>query len=101
MIRLNHSIPLSLLALAVMSDCASADPKYDYLSSMFSQAMECGYVDYLNRVRISHACCYLEQNYLKTYEIAYKVGFRDEKYFSKVFKKIKGMSPKEYRGLKR
>ena len=72
-----------------------------YLSSMFSQAMECGYVDYLNRVRISHACCYLEQNYLKTYEIAYKVGFRDEKYFSKVFKKIKGMSPKEYRGLKR
>lgn len=31
MIRLNHSIPLSLLALAVMSDCASADPKYDFM----------------------------------------------------------------------
>ena len=41
--------------------------------------------------------CYLEQNYFKTYEIAYKVGFRDEKYFSKVFKKVMGMSPKEYR----
>ena len=34
---------------------------------------------------------------LKSYEIAYRVGFRDEKYFSRVFKKVKGMSPKEYR----
>ncbi|MDY4793100.1 MAG: helix-turn-helix transcriptional regulator [Pararoseburia sp.] len=54
-------------------------------------------MDYLNRIRIDRACCYLEQNLLKNYEIAYKVGFNDEKYFSKVFKKIKGMSPKEYR----
>lgn len=46
---------------------------------------------------IERACTYLEQNYLKTYEIAYRVGFRDEKYFFRVFKKVKGMSPKEYR----
>lgn len=72
-----------------------------YLSTMFTQNLQCGFVDYLNRVRIERACCYLEQNYLKTYEIAYKVGFRDEKYFSKVFKKIKGMSPKEFRSLNR
>ena len=68
-----------------------------YLSTMFSQNMECKFVDYLNQVRIEHACTYLEQNFLKTYEIAYKVGFRDEKYFSKVFKKVIGKSPKEYR----
>lgn len=70
-----------------------------YLSTMFKQNLDCGFVDYLNQVRIERACCYLEQNYFKTYEIAYKVGFRDEKYFSKVFKKIKGMSPKEYRTM--
>ena len=68
-----------------------------YLSTMFGQHLQCGFVDYLNQVRVERACCYLEQNYLKIYEIAYKVGFRDEKYFSKVFKKIKGMTPKEYR----
>lgn len=72
-----------------------------YLSTLFHQDLKCGFVDYLNRVRIDRACCYLEQNYLKTYEIAYKVGFRDEKYFSKVFKKMKGMTPKEYRLGKR
>lgn len=68
-----------------------------YLSTMFAQNMDCKFVDYLNQVRIERACTYLEQNYLKTYEIAYRVGFRDEKYFSRVFKKMKGMSPKEYR----
>ncbi len=68
-----------------------------YLSTLLNQSLGCGFTDYLNRIRIERACCYLEHNYLKNYEIAYKVGFRDEKYFSKVFKKIKGMSPKDYR----
>lgn len=72
-----------------------------YLSTLFSQKMDKGFVDYLNELRIDHACTYLQQNYLKTYEIAYKVGFNDEKYFSKVFKKITGQSPSEYRKANR
>ncbi len=68
-----------------------------YLSTLFQRQMAKGFVDYLNEIRVEHACAYLRQNYLKTYEIAYKVGFRDEKYFSRVFKKIKGQSPSEYR----
>lgn len=68
-----------------------------YLSTLFQKQLSKGFIDYLNEVRIEHACTYLQQNYLKTYEIAYKVGFKDEKYFSKVFKKIKGQSPSEYR----
>ncbi len=68
-----------------------------YLSTLFQRQLSRGFVDYLNEIRIEHACAYLRQNYLKTYEIAYKVGFRDEKYFSRGFKKIKGLSPSEYR----
>ncbi len=68
-----------------------------YLSTLFQRQLSKGFVDYLNEIRIEHACMYLRQNYLKTYEIAYKVGFRDEKYFSRVFKKIRGQSPSEYR----
>ena len=68
-----------------------------YLSTLMNQNIGCGFVDFLNQVRVDRACCYLEQHQLKNYEVAYKVGFNDEKYFSKVFKKMKGMTPKEYR----
>ena len=68
-----------------------------YLSTLFSRQLQCKYVDYLNQIRITRACTYLAHTVLKTYEVAYRVGFRDEKYFSRVFKRIKGMNPKEYR----
>jgi len=71
-----------------------------YLSTLFSQDQGKGFVDYLNEVRIEHACIYLQQKYFKTYEIAFKVGFKNEKYFSKVFKKLRGMTPSEFRKLK-
>lgn len=69
----------------------------NYLSTLFAQEQGEGFVEYLNQIRIEHACTYLKQNYFKIYEIAYKVGFRDEKYFSRVFKKVTGMSPSEYK----
>ncbi len=68
-----------------------------YLSTLFKQSLNTRFVDFLNTVRIEKACSYLTQNSLKTYEIAYKVGFNDEKYFSRVFKKVKGVSPMEYK----
>lgn len=68
-----------------------------YLSMLFSQQVNVTFIDYLNKIRIEHACTYLLQNFLKTYEIAYKVGFHDEKYFSRVFRKVTGMTPSEYK----
>jgi len=68
-----------------------------YLSSLFAQTMQCSFVDYINKTRISKACSYLYDASLKNYEIAYKVGFNDEKYFTKVFKKIMGVSPSQFR----
>lgn len=49
-----------------------------YLSTLFSQAF-CGFNGLSPTEFIEHACTYLTQNYFKTYEIAYKVGFSDEK----------------------
>lgn len=68
-----------------------------YLSTLFSQHLGCGFVDYLNKMRIEYASHYMQDGGMKIYEIAYKVGFRDEKYFSRVFKKVMGLSPSEYR----
>jgi two-component system response regulator YesN len=68
-----------------------------YLSSLFAQTMKCSFVDYINQTRIKNACSYLCDMKMKTYEVAYKVGFHDEKYFIKVFKKVTGMSPSQFR----
>lgn len=68
-----------------------------YLSTLFTQNLGAGFVETLNRIRIERACVYLEQNQMKTYEVAFKVGFRDEKYFSRIFKKVIGKTPSEYK----
>lgn len=83
------------ISLSDVADKIGVTPSY--LSTLFQKQLEKGFVDYLNEVRIERACTYLQQNYLKTYEIAYKVGFNDEKYFSKVFRKVKGCPPSAYR----
>ena len=54
-------------------------------------------MNYLNKVRIDHACELLKDVRLKTYEVAYLVGFQDEKYFTRVFKKLKGRNPSQYK----
>lgn len=87
------------LTLQQVAENAGISP--GYLSTLFNQELQCGFVEYLNQFRVERACTYLQQSYFKTYEIAYKVGFHDEKYFSKVFKKIKGVSPSEYRKMGR
>lgn len=71
-----------------------------YLSTLFTRTFGYGFIDCLNQIRVDHARPYLIQTRLKTYEIAYKVGFQDEKYFSRVFRKITGCTPSEYRKKK-
>lgn len=83
---------LSLTEVAEKAGVSTA-----YLSSLFSQHMGCGFVDYLNKARIDYATYYMENGEMKIYEIAFKAGFRDEKYFYRVFKKVTGQSPSEYR----
>ncbi|MCR4651842.1 MAG: response regulator [Lachnospiraceae bacterium] len=91
-IEREYYMPLSLEDVAEKVDITPG-----YLSSLFSKHMNICFIDYLNRVRVDHACIYLAGHSLKTYEIAYKVGFKDDKYFYRVFKKNKGMTPSEYR----
>lgn len=68
-----------------------------YLSSLFSRYSANGFAECLGRIRIERACDYFVDGRMKTYEVAYRVGFQDEKYFSSVFKKIMGVTPSQYR----
>lgn len=68
-----------------------------YLSSLFTRHMGCGFAECLNKIRIERACDYFVDSAMKTYEVAFRVGFHDEKYFSNVFKKFMGVTPSQYR----
>jgi YesN/AraC family two-component response regulator len=69
----------------------------NYISSLFKKETGLGIIDYLNRVRVEKAGELLMNTSLKSYEVAEKVGFSDHSYFSRVFKRWKGCTPREYR----
>lgn len=69
-----------------------------YLSAVFSSEMDLTFVEYVTKKRMEAAKKLLKTTRLHTNEIAAKVGYKDQHYFSVVFKKTVGMSPREYRG---
>lgn len=68
-----------------------------YFSSIFSKEMGKTFVEYLTEIRIEKAKELLVCTSMKTSEVGYEVGYKDPHYFSYIFKKIQGCSPKEYR----
>ncbi|GIP46916.1 hypothetical protein J53TS2_05070 [Paenibacillus sp. J53TS2] len=68
-----------------------------YLSSYFSTHNDEGFSEYLNRIRIAKAMELLRTDVLPISEIGSQVGYSDPSYFTKVFKKQTGLSPREYR----
>ena len=70
----------------------------NYLSAIFSQKMGISFVEYLTQKRMTRAKQLLKQSRKRTGDIAAEVGYRDPHYFSFVFKKTQGCTPREYRG---
>lgn len=68
-----------------------------YLSTFFSSHIAEGFSEYLNRVRVDKAAELLQATDLAIADISVQVGYSDHSYFTKVFKKLKGMSPSQFR----
>lgn len=66
-----------------------------YFCNKFKSITGITYLDYLNSVRISHACSLLKQNKSIT-SISYACGFENVSYFIQLFKKTHGVTPKVY-----
>lgn len=73
----------------------------NYLSAIFSQSMQKTFVEYVTEKRIEKAKKLLKQTDKTSGEIAREAGYKDAHYFSFVFKKLQGCSPREYRAEKK
>jgi AraC-like DNA-binding protein len=69
-----------------------------YFCKMFKKATGINFTDYLSRVRTERAKNLLLNQNLRISEIAYEVGFQSLTHFNRVFKRILGQSPTDYRG---
>lgn len=69
----------------------------NYLSSLFSKETGETITKFINRMRIEEACKILRRSDEPIYNIAFKVGYKDNQYFHRVFKKLKGKIPLDYR----
>jgi AraC-like DNA-binding protein/ligand-binding sensor protein len=68
-----------------------------YFCKMFKRVTGLNFTDYVSRVRIEKAKNLLLNRNLRVSEIAYEVGFQSLTHFNRVFKKILGLSPTQYR----
>jgi len=87
---------LKELELQRLADIVYLTPSY--LSKLFKTTTGETITDYIISVRIERAKeLLLKAPSLKTYEVGEQVGYPDPAYFNKVFKKVTGLTPKEYR----
>lgn len=81
--------------LSMVSNFVSLN--YSYFSQIFKEYTGESFVNYIKKIRIEKAKELLKDSPYKVYEIGEKVGYEDTKQFTKIFRKIVGISPKEYR----
>lgn len=72
----------------------------NYFVNLFKREVGESFVEHLTRVRVENAKRLLKDQRLKAIDVGNMVGFEDQRYFSKVFKKMTGFTPTEYKELK-
>ena len=82
------------ITLRSVADMFSYTEKY--LSRFFKTRMGIGFNEYVNELRLQYARQLISEGLVTVSKIAQHCGFGDPLYFSKVFKKKTGMSPREY-----
>ena len=83
------------ITLATVADHLHVNTSY--LSTLFRQVTGMTFKEHLNRVRIEEAARLLSNTDYPVMEIAIACGYKDQSYFTKVFKKMTGLTPKQYR----
>ncbi|SER85184.1 AraC family transcriptional regulator [Pedobacter rhizosphaerae] len=88
----NLDKPLTLAMIA-----QSVNTSASHFLSVFKKRTGFPPIEYFNHLKIQKACQFLQFTPLRIKEIAFKIGLDDQYYFSRLFTKVMGMSPTEYR----
>lgn len=68
-----------------------------YLNIIFQKCTRHAPMDFYNQLKMKEACKMLRRSDARIYEVAWELGYRDQYYFSRMFKKAVGVSPKLYK----
>jgi two-component system, response regulator YesN len=68
-----------------------------YLSRLMKRETGFSFVEYLNRIRVRKASILMSDPSAKAFEVAERVGYRSQHYFSRAFKKVTGTTPTDHR----
>ena len=83
--------------ITLNSVAASVNVSPNHFSSVFKAETGQTFIEFLTNVRIEHAKELLRSTSMKSSEIGFEVGYKDPHYFSFIFKKTCGLTPKEFR----
>ena len=83
--------------ITVEDFCTQMQYSQVYLSGIFLQNYGCTIKEYINRVKINEAKRLIRERDCNFTQISDMLCYSDSLYFSKVFKRITGMSPREYK----
>lgn len=89
----NYSDP----QISLNTAAAAAGVSPSYFSATFSRDSDKTFVECLTQKRMEKACELIRQGASSASELAEKVGYKDSHYFSFVFRKTQGMTPREYK----
>lgn len=68
-----------------------------YFSKLFKQLFNDNFINYLTKTRIENAKILLKDRSFTIKEVGESVGYNDSNYFAKVFRRVEGITPSEYR----
>ena len=86
-------------AISIEEYAQSRSMSVSWFQRNFKQFVNCSPTQYILTCRVNNATCLLETTDYSLAEIAAIIGYDDPLYFSRLFRKLKGMSPSQYRKL--
>lgn len=91
-IELNYMKDINIMQTAEYLNVSES-----YLSHLFKKETDYTFLEVLTSVRLSEACKLLKDPNIRVHEVASLTGYRDQRYFSYIFKKHLGITPNHYK----